>query len=76
MNKGSLYTLRVIAKSWGVWGCESEGNQGVYKSSKHRVGKKQTVWNNYYKGKQGWGLMETKGGFWPHHGQGGCLDAH
>ena len=29
---------------------------------------KKTVWNNYYKGKQGWGLMETEGGFWPHHG--------
>ena len=27
-------------------------------------------------GKQGWGLMETKGRFWPHHGLGGCPDAH
>jgi len=38
MNEGSLYTSRVIAKSQGVWGCESEGNQGVYQSSKCRVG--------------------------------------
>ena len=30
------YILRVIAKSWGVRGCESEGIKGVYKNSKHR----------------------------------------
>jgi len=28
------------------------------------------------RGKQGQGLMETDGGFWPHHGQGGFPDAH
>jgi len=71
-----LIYLWVIAKSWRVWGCESEGIKGVYRSSKHRVRGKKTAWNNYYKGKQGWGLMETEGGFWPHHRQGRCLDAH
>ena len=34
------------------------------------------MWNNCYKGKQGWGLMETEDRFWYHHGQGGFLGAH
>ena len=70
------YILRVVVRSQGVWGCESEGIEGVYRSSKHRVRGKQTAWNNYYKGKQGWGLMETNGVFWPHNWWGGCPDAH
>jgi len=70
------YILRVVVRSQGVWGCESEGIKGVYRSSKHRVRGKQTALNNYYKWKQGQGLMETDGGFWPHHGWGVCLDAH
>ena len=54
------YILWVVAKSQGVWGCESKGIKGVYRSSKHRVGGNQTVWNNHYMGKQGWGLMENQ----------------
>ena len=34
------------------------------------------MWNSYYKGKQGQGLMETRGGFWYHHRWGGCPGAH
>jgi len=30
-----------------VWGCESNGIKGVYRSSKHRVEGNQTVLNNY-----------------------------
>jgi len=70
------YILRVVVRSWGVWGCKSEGIKGVYRSSKHRVRGEQTAWNNYYVEKQGQGLMETKSRFWPYHGWGGCLDAH
>ena len=45
------HILKVIAKSQGVQGCESEGIKGVYRSSKHRVGGKQqceliTIWGN------------------------------
>ena len=28
-----LIYLRVIAKNWGVWGCESEGIKGAYTNS-------------------------------------------
>ena len=45
-----------------------KGNKGAYRSKKCRVRRKQTACNNYYKGKQGQGLMETEGRFWPHHG--------
>jgi len=70
MNKRVLIYLKSHSQETGegVWGCMSKGNKGAYRSKKCRVRRKQTACNNYYKGKQGQGLMETEGRFWPHHG--------
>ena len=72
-HEWTTYILMPRARAMGMRNLRIKG---VYMNSKHRVGGKQTVWNNYYMEKQGQGLMETDSGFWPHHGWGGCPVAH
>src|SRR5882724_11577399 len=71
--KWTTYILMPRVRATGMW---ERRNKGVCENSKHRVRGQQAVGNNYYKERQGWGSMETDGGFWSHHRQGGCLDAH
>ena len=63
-EQGSLYSCSQESGGMGMW---EKRNQGSYKNNKHRVRGNQTVWNNYYKGKQGQGLMETDVRLWPNY---------
>jgi len=69
------YILRVIVKCWGVQGCESEGIK-VHTWIVNTGWRKSTAWTNYIWRNRVSVLMETEGGFWSYHGQGGWLDAN
>ena len=69
------WTTFILMPRVGAMGMQGQRIGGVYKDSKHKTGGKQTAWTNYYMEKQGRGLMETNGRFWPQHRWGGCPDA-